>query len=102
MASPKEETTMRGRIAPKIQRTIRVPKALFDEVERLIKSCGRSESMNDFVVKSMKMRVNALKRRELDAKFSEMSKDTDYQKAAQLMAEEFESSDWEAIRVLEG
>ena len=93
---------MIARSVQKIQRTIRLPRPVFEEAERLIKTCGHCESINDFVVKSMKLRINMLKRKELDAKFAEMSKDTDYQKEAQLIAEEFESSDWEAAKLLEG
>ena len=58
--------------------------------------------MNDFIVSSMRLRIEVLKRKEIDARFAEMSKDTDYQKEANLMAEEFASSDWEAAKILEG
>ena len=44
----------------------------------------------------MRLRIDVLKRKELDARFAEMSEDTYYQKEATLLAEEFESSDWEA------
>jgi len=92
---------MQARNASKIQRTIRIPKYLFDEVERLIRFCGHGESINDFVVKSMKLRITMLKRKELDAKFAEMSKDTDYQKEVHLISEEFERSDWETAQLLD-
>jgi hypothetical protein len=49
----------------------------------------------------MKLRVSLLKRKALDAQFAEMSKDTDYQKNAQLILDEFEGSDWEAANFLE-
>jgi hypothetical protein len=52
-------------------------------------------------MKSIQLRINILKRRELDAKFFEIPKDTDYQMDAQLMAEEFESSDWETAKLLD-
>jgi hypothetical protein len=92
---------MQARNAAKIQRTIRLPKYLFEEAEQLIRFCGHGESINDFIVKSMKLRIAMLKRKELDAKFAEMSKDTDYQKEAQLITEEFESSDWETAKLLD-
>jgi hypothetical protein len=50
----------------------------------------------------MRLRIEVLKRKELDAKFAGMSEDTDYQKEANLLAKEFESSDWEAAKPLEG
>lgn len=92
---------MYTRDVAKIQKTIRLPKSLLEEVERTIKYSRRMESINDFIVKSMQLRISILKRRELDAKFSGMSKDTDYQRDAQLMAEEFESSDWETAKLLD-
>jgi len=93
---------MRARSIPKIQKTVRLPKPLFQEVERFIRASGHCESVNDFIVKSMKLRIDVLKRKELDAKFAEMAEDTDYQKEAKLIAEEFESSDWETAKFLEG
>jgi metal-responsive CopG/Arc/MetJ family transcriptional regulator len=92
---------MYARGVAKVQKTIRLPKSLLDEVERMIKYCRRGESTNDFIVKSVHLRISMLKRKELDAKFSEMSKDTDYQRDAQLMAEEFENSDWETAKLLD-
>jgi len=92
---------MHARGVAKIQKTIRLPKSLLEEVERIIKYSRRMESTNDFIVKSMQLRISILKRRELDAKFSGMSKDTDYQRDAQLMSEEFESSDWETAKLLD-
>jgi hypothetical protein len=85
----------------KIQKTIRLPLSLIHEAERFINACGHCESINEFIVKSMRLRIYVLKRRELDAKFAEMSEDADYQKEANLMAEEFEISDWEAAKLLE-
>jgi len=92
---------MQGRGANKVQKTVRLPKPLFEEVENLIRCGAQRESINDFIVKSMKLRVSLLKRKALDAQFAEMSKDTDYQKNAQLILDEFEGSDWEAANFLE-
>ena len=92
---------MRHATDSKIQKTIRLPLSLIHEAERFISACGHCESMNEFIVKSMRLRIDALNRRELDAKFAAMSGDTDYQKEASLIAEEFEVSDWEAAKLLE-
>jgi hypothetical protein len=93
---------MRGQKAIKAQKTVRLPRPLLKEAESLIRACGHGESLNDFIVRSMRLRIEVLKRKELDAKFAEMSEDTDYQKEANLMAEEFASSDWETAKLLEG
>ncbi len=92
---------MRSRGLAKIQKTIRFPKLLLEEVEQMIRSRQRGESTNDFIVKSMQLRISIIKRKELDAKFSGMSRDTDYRREAQLVAEEFESSDWETAKLLD-
>jgi hypothetical protein len=93
---------MRSRNSIKTQKTIRLPRPLFKEAEDLIHSRGRCESMNDFIVKSVQLRVDVLKRKELDARFAGMSEDAAYQKESTLLAEEFESSDWETAKLLEG
>jgi hypothetical protein len=93
---------MRGQKATKTQKTVRLPRLLLKEAESLIRACGHCESLNDFIVRSMRLRIEVLKRKELDARFAEMSEDADYQKEANLMAEEFASSDWEAAKLLEG
>jgi hypothetical protein len=92
---------MRHATDSKIQKTIRLPLSLVHEAERFINACGHCESINEFIVKSMRLRIDVLKRRELDAKFAEMSEDTNYHKEANLIAEEFEISDWEAANLLE-
>ena len=40
-------------------------------------------------------------RRQIDAAFASMAEDADYQKEAQLLAEEFWYSDWEALTLEE-
>jgi Arc/MetJ-type ribon-helix-helix transcriptional regulator len=93
---------MRTRNSIKTWKTIRLPQPLLKEAEDLIRSSGRCESMNDFIAKSVQLRVDVLKRKELDAKFAAMSEDAAYQKESTLMAEEFESSDGATASLLEG
>jgi hypothetical protein len=92
---------MHSRGVAKIRKTIRFPKPLLEEMEQMIRTRRRGESTNDFIVKSMELRISILKRKELDAKFSDMSKDPGYQQEAQMLAKEFESSDWEAAKLLD-
>jgi hypothetical protein len=40
-------------------------------------------------------------RKEIDAAFAKIAEDADYQKEAALLAEEFEHSDWEALKLEE-
>jgi hypothetical protein len=43
-----------------------------------------------------------LRPRQIDAEFCLMAEDVDYQKEAELAANEFSSSDWEALEIAEG
>ena len=87
--------------ATKTQKTVRLPRPLLKEAEGLIRASGHCESLNDFIVRSMRLRIEVLKRQELDARFAGMSKDAAYQKEAHLLAEEFANSDGEAAQLLE-
>lgn len=92
---------MRGQKAIKAQKTVRLPRPLLKEAESLLRACGHCESLNDFIVRSMRLRIEVLKRKELDSRFAEMPEDPDCQKEAHLLAEEFASSDWDAAKLLE-
>ena len=92
---------MRARGAAQIQKAIRIPKPLVEEVEQFIECRGRGESINDFIVEAVQLRLSILKRKDLDAELSEMSNDPDYQRDAQLIAQDFETSDRETGKLLD-
>src|SRR5947207_1722186 len=83
--------------------TVRLPIPVYDQakcvVEKEMKGSGTTISFNDFVVAAIKAYLKLYKRRQIDAAFAGMAEDADYQKEAQLLAEEFEHSDWEALRL---
>lgn len=86
--------------------TIRLPLPVYNQVqcvmEKEIAGGGARISLNDLVVSAIKAYLKMYKRRQIDAAFAGMAEDADYQKEARLLAEEFEHSDWEALRLEEG
>ncbi len=81
--------------------TIRLPRPIYDQAKCVVDKekggAGASISLNDLIVTAIKAYLRMYKRRQIDAAFSCMAEDADYQKEAQLLAEEFEHSDWEAL-----
>ncbi len=83
--------------------TVRLPRALYDQAKGAIRAEGaRVASLNDLIVTALKAYLQMLDRRRIDAAFAGMAEDADYQKEAQLLAEEFVYSDWEALGLEEG
>jgi len=85
--------------------TVRLPVRIYDQakcvVEREKGVSARSISLNDLIVNAITAYLKLYKRRQIDAAFAGMAEDADYQKEAKLLAEEFEASDWEALRLEE-
>lgn len=84
--------------------TVRMPRPVYDQAKCIVskeKGGGGTASLNDFIVAAIKAYLKMYKRRQIDAAFAGMAEDADYQKEAKLIAEEFEHSDWEALRIEE-
>lgn len=86
--------------------TVRLPVRLYDEVRSLVErenqhGSRRSVSVNDVIVTAMAAYVKMRKRRQIDAAFAGMADDPAYRKEALRLAEDFEATDWEALRVNE-
>jgi hypothetical protein len=83
--------------------TVRLPRSVYDQAKRLVErekekgGAGSIVSLNDLFVVAIKAYLKMYRRRQIEAAFAGMAEDPDYQKEAQLMAEEFEYSDWEAL-----
>jgi hypothetical protein len=54
--------------------------------------------VNDFIITAIFMYLKLMKRKQIDAAFDRMSEDTNYQKEALLLAEDFSASDLEALQ----
>src|SRR5271157_939789 len=85
--------------------TVRLPVRVYDQarcvVEKERKGPSGSISLNDLIVAAITAYLKLYKRKQIDAAFAGMAEDADYQKEAKLLAEEFEVSDWEALRLEE-
>src|SRR5712692_4246208 len=86
----------------KVQTTLRLPGPLYTQAKSLVeKGACAAETLNDFFVTAVRAYVRLLERRRIDAAFRGMAEDTAYQREAQLIAEEIEASDWEALETAE-
>lgn len=83
--------------------TVRLPRPLYDQAKQFVdlekKNTATSLSLNDFFVTAIQTYIKLHQRRQIDAAFASMAEDADYQKAASLLEVEFETSDWDALRL---
>jgi hypothetical protein len=83
--------------------TVRLPRPVYDQAKRFVdcekKNSATFLSLNDFFVTAIQAYVKLVRRRQIDAAFATMAEDANYQKEASLLAEEFEISDWDALRL---
>jgi hypothetical protein len=87
----------------KVRITVRLPKAIYDEARNLIEAnVVPVDSLNDFLVTAIAAYVKLVKRKQVDAAFSGMASDPEYQKESRLISDEFAQSDWEALEIAEG
>ena len=77
--------------------TVRVPRRVYEQARSVIER-GQASSFNEFVVEAIKEKVHRLTEAEIDAAFSQMAGDSNYQREAIAMATAFEKSDWEALQ----
>ena len=86
--------------------TVRLPRPVYDQAKSVVDEekggAGPVVSMNDLIVLAVTAYLKMYKRRQIDAAFALMAEDAEYQKEASLLAEEFQHSDWEALRIGEG
>src|SRR5579864_6462011 len=83
--------------------TVRLPRTVYEELRSVVQKQKRGSSgagsLNDLIVSAVKAYLKLYERRRIDTAFAGMAGDADYQKEAALLAEEFEYSDWEALRL---
>lgn len=84
----------------KVRTTVRLPRNLYNEACLFVdKNLVSAETLNDFLVAAVLSYVKVVRRRQIDAEFSCIAEDADYQKESKLIAEEFSQSDWEALEL---
>jgi hypothetical protein len=82
------------RIEKNVRTTVKLPESLYEEARSFVnKKVSPAKSMNSFFVAAILTYVNLIRRKQIDAEFSAMAKDSDYQKEAKLISEEFSQSD---------
>ena len=83
--------------------TVRLPRPVYDQAKCFVDSEKKHTtsflSLNDFFVTAIQAYVKLYRRRQVDAAFALMAEDANYQTEARLLVEEFEPSDWEALRL---
>jgi len=88
--------------AGKVRATLRLPRILYDEARGFVeRRASPARNINDFFVAAVGAYVKLLKRKQIDAAFQGMSADAEYQKEAQLIAEQFSAADWQAFQTAE-
>jgi hypothetical protein len=86
----------------RIRTTVSLPQPVYEEARSVVDSNASSaETMNGFFVNAIVSYLKLIRRKQIDAQFAAMSEDSDYQKDAKLISEEFSQSDWEAFDLAE-
>lgn len=86
--------------AHKVQTTLRLPRPLYEQAREFVeKGYTAAETINDFFIAAIQAYTKMLRRKRIDAAFAHMAEDADYQKAVQIIAEEFSESDWESLEI---
>jgi len=95
-------SAVQTKTAKKVRATVRMPANLYDEARRFVdRDIVPADNINDFFVAAICAYVKLLHRKQIDSEFAKMAVDTDYQKEAKLLDEEFATSDWEAFELAE-
>lgn len=82
----------------KVRTTLSIPKPVYEEARAFVeKHEGAADSINALFVTAIAAYIRLLKRREIDAQFAAMAKDSDCQNRAKRVSEEFAQSDWDAF-----
>jgi hypothetical protein len=86
----------------RVRTTVSLPQPIYDEVRRFVEEkVSPADSVNAFFVAAIVSYVKFIRRKQIDAQFAAMGEDTDYQKEAKLISEEFSNNDWEAFEIAE-
>jgi len=85
----------RGKI---VRTTVSLPKRVYEEAKEFVEmKASPAGTLSTFFVTAIASYVRLLKRKQIDAQFALMADDSDYQKQAKLISEEFSQSDWDAF-----
>jgi hypothetical protein len=86
----------------RVRTTVRLPRPLYDQARKFVdRELVPADNINDFFVAAISAYVKLLERKEIDSRFAKMADDTEFQKEAKLIGEEFAQSDWESFELAE-
>ncbi|MDA0733997.1 MAG: ribbon-helix-helix domain-containing protein [Chloroflexi bacterium] len=80
-----------------VRTTVTLPEQLLEAVDLAVME-GKAKSRNELIASALGHELAALKRREIDEAFTGMAGDENYRNEAREISEEFNLSDWEALR----
>ena len=102
MAKQASKTASRPAAAKRLLRrtTIAVPEELLVLADQAVRE-GRARSRAELLARALRREFAAQRRATVDAAFSRMADDPEYQAEALRVAEEYAAADWEAIRIAE-
>jgi metal-responsive CopG/Arc/MetJ family transcriptional regulator len=80
--------------------TIALPAELIEGVDDAVRG-GHASSRNDFLSRAVRSELERIKRMAIDNQFEAMATDAVYREEAERITREYETADWEALRVAE-
>jgi hypothetical protein len=86
--------------AHNLQTTLRLPKELYERIKSHVQQ-DQTVSVNEFIVNALAAYVRAVERKAIDDAFLGMADDKQYQREALMIAEQFATSDAEALELSE-
>ena len=81
-----------------VRTTLSLPAELLEATDLLVKQ-GKIKSRNQFIAEAISNELAAREKTEIDAAFSEMAADREYQAEALQIEAEFATASWEALQV---
>ena len=84
----------------KTRTTVAIPVDLLEGIDEVVRA-GRVVNRNDFFSRAVRRELERLQREALDREFEAMATDPVYRREAKSIAESYEQSGWEALRVAE-
>ncbi|MBD2434284.1 MULTISPECIES: ribbon-helix-helix domain-containing protein [Fischerella] len=81
-----------------VRTTLTLPGELLEATDRAVKE-GKAKSRNDFIARAIRHELAAQKRAEIDAAFTAMAGDVEYQAEVRKINNDFAKADWEAFQI---
>lgn len=99
MIDVRTDDSFRGVVMGKgtLRTTVTLPSSLLAAVDAAVES-GKARSRNEFLARALERELAEMQRAAIDAAFSGMARDEEYQREATAIAAEFSSADWDAFR----